>query len=287
MSCKGLVCLITGGSRGIGRDMALTFAREGAHAVVVAAKSIKEKPNLPGTIFSVAKEIDTAGSIGVPLKMDVLLDSDIEHGVETIIKRFGRIDVLVNNAGALWWKEVVDTPMKRYDLINGINARAPFALSRAVLPSMLKHGYGRIIMCSPPIDPGFIKGKVGYSVSKFGATIIAHGLAEEVRGTGVTSNALWPATAIESFATKNFKMGNESMWRKASILSDAAVEIIKAGSEVSGQALIDEDFLRSRGVSDFKKYRCDPNVEPPRISALSSFSASKPGEKDVTYRSKL
>ena len=176
--------------------------------------------------------------------------------------------------------------MKRYDLINGVNSRGAFSMARACLPHMLKAGYGRIINMSPPIDLKMLKGKVGYSISKFGMTLLAMGLAEEVEGTGITSNALWPATAIESLATKNFGMGSESMWRKASIIADATLAI--CNSDVSGEALIDEDFLRdSCGVTDFKKYRCDPDSEPPRIFEFGDFQASKPGESNASYRSKL
>ncbi len=152
---------------------------------------------------------------------------------------------------------------------------------------MLKQGWGRIVTMSPPISQSFLKGKVAYSISKFGMTFLAMGLAEEVAGTGVTSNALWPATAVESFATKNFKMGDESMWRKATILADATLEICK--SDVTGQALIDEDFLRSRGWTDFKLYRCNPDIEPPRIDDFRDFQASRPGDDQNTqaYRSKF
>ena len=207
--------------------------------------------------------------------------------VDVVMERYGRVDIAVANAGALWWKDVIDTPMAKYDLINDINSRGAFALARACLPHMLKQGYGRIITMSPPIDLKMLKGKVAYSISKFGMSLLAMGLAEEVSGTGVTSNALWPATMIESFATKNFGMGTPDMWRKASIIADATLGICEHG-EVTGQTLIDEEFLRETcGVKDFTKYRYNPDVEPPRIYEFSGFQASRPGEKDATYRSKL
>lgn len=145
--------------------------------------------------------------------------------MRTVLNRWGRIDVLVNNAGALWWKDVSDTPMKRYDLVHQVNARATFCCARAVLPAMLAQGWGRIINMSPPISRAMIKGKVAYCISKFGMTMVSHGLAAELAGTGITVNSLWPATAVESFATRNFQMGNESMWRKASIIADATLEV--------------------------------------------------------------
>jgi citronellol/citronellal dehydrogenase len=285
---KGRVCVVTGASRGIGRECAITFARAGCAAVVVAAKSVEEDARLPGTIYTVADEVSAInGCVGFPFQLDVTDVDAVTRMVEAVVSKFGRIDVLVCNAGALWWKDVVDTPMKRYDLINAVNSRGTFACTRAVLPHMLKQGWGRIITMSPPISLSMLKGKVAYSISKFGMSFLAMGLAEEVAGTGVTSNALWPATAVESFATKNFKMGDESVWRKASIIADATREICL--SDVTGQTLIDEDFLRTRGWTDFAQYRCNPDVEPPRIDDFRDFQASKPGDALNTeaYRSKF
>lgn len=226
-------------------------------------------------------------SEGFPFVLDVRDDKTVEDMVTQVMNKFGRIDVLVNNAGALWWKDVEDTPMKRYDLINQVNSRGAFACARAVLPHMQKAGFGRIINMSPPIELAMLKGKVAYCISKFGMTMLTHGLAEEMAGTGITVNSLWPATAVESFATKNFGMGNESAWRKASIIADATLEICLA-PDVTGQALIDEDFLRTRGWTDFTQYRCDPNVEPPRIGAFQDFQASKPGDNaSAGYKSHL
>ena len=131
---------------------------------------------------------------------------------------------------------------------------------------MLKQKHGRIINMSPPISTDFANGKVAYSISKFGMTLIAHGLAEETRGTGVAINALWPATMIESFATINHKLGDRSLWRKAAILAECSLGLVLEGDDFSGHALIDEDYLAARGVHDLTAYRCDPNVEPPRLS---------------------
>jgi len=266
MALRGQVAIVTGASRGIGREVSLALAREGCN-VVVAAKSTEESANLPGTIFSVAKEIQALGVKSLAIRCDVRSEEEIEAMVQQTVEKFGRVDILINNAGALWWKKMIDTPIKRYDLINQINARATFIASRAVLPHMLKQKHGHIINMSPPIDLSFIPGKIAYCISKFGMTMVALGLGEEVRGQGVACNALWPATAIESFATINFKMGGPEIWRKAAILADACVMIVKEDPNTfTGQQLIDEDYMRSRGVTDFVKYRCDPNSEPPRIA---------------------
>ena len=264
---EGQVAIITGGSRGIGRQVALTLAQAGAH-IVIAAKTDEPNPKLPGTIHTVAKEIEALGRRALPVKVDVRNDEEIDGMVKQTMDAFGRIDILVNNAGALWWQPVLETPMKRYDLINQINSRASFACTHAVLPHMLAGKGGHILVYSPPIDLSALAGKVAYCISKFGMTMLAHGLAGEMEGKPISINALWPVTAIESFATINFQLGAPAMWRKADILADATLEIVsmKPG-ELSGQALLDEDFLRERGVTDFTKYRCDPASEPPRLAA--------------------
>jgi citronellol/citronellal dehydrogenase len=263
----GKVAIITGGSRGIGRQVALTFARAGAD-LVIAAKTDAENPKLPGTIYSVAAEVEALGRRALAVRTDVREDDQIDAMIAETMKRFGRIDILVNNAGALWWQPVLETPMKRYDLINEVNSRASFACTRAALPHMLAGAGGHVLVYSPPIDLSALPGKVAYCISKFGMTMLAHGLAEELRGKPFSINALWPVTAIESQATINFQLGGPAMWRKADIIADASLAIVsKPPGTLTGQALLDEEFLRGEGVTDFVQYRCDPNSEPPRIMA--------------------
>eukprot|EP01116_Phalansterium_solitarium_P020874 TRINITY_DN6316_c0_g1_i1.p1 TRINITY_DN6316_c0_g1~~TRINITY_DN6316_c0_g1_i1.p1 ORF type:complete len:309 (+),score=42.91 TRINITY_DN6316_c0_g1_i1:57-929(+) len=287
-SLRNRVAIITGASRGIGRECALTLAKAGVN-IVVCAKSTDETPNLPGTIFTVAKEVESFGAQALPVKCDVRIDSDLENVVKATISKFGRIDIVINNAGALWWKNVDETPLKRYDLINQVNSRASFALTSLCLPYMLKQRWGHVITMSPPIDMDMLKGKVAYCISKFGMTLLAHGLAQETAGKGVASNALWPATMVESFATINFALGERASWRKASILADSVLEIVKEDPNLpSGRALIDEDFLRTKGVTDFTKYRCDPNIEPPRMARLPFDSTHNVGlVAENSKRSKL
>jgi len=263
----GKVAIVTGASRGIGRVLALTFAREGAN-VVVAAKSEAETARLPGTIYSVAREVEALGVRALPIKVDVRQQPDIEAMVAETVQQFGRIDILINNAGALWWQDVADTPMFRFDLMHEINVRASFAASQAVLPAMTAAGGGHIMVCSPPIDLSVLPHKTGYLISKYGMTMLALGLAEEVRERNIAVNALWPVTLIESQATINFNIGGPKLWRKAEIVADAALEVVTSPlMSVTGRALLDEDFLRERGVTDFNKYRCDPEHEPPRLTA--------------------
>jgi citronellol/citronellal dehydrogenase len=265
MSLAGKVAIITGASRGIGREVALTLARAGAD-IVVAAKSDAENPKIPGTIFSVAKEVEALGRRALPVKVDVRDDATIQHMVQETMLVFGRIDILVNNAGALWWMPVADTPMKRFDLVMGVNARASFACTQAVLPHMMAGGGGHVLVYSPPIDLSVLPNKVAYCISKFGMTMLAQGMAGEMAGKPFSINALWPRTAVESYATINFQLGGPAVWRKPAIIADATLAIVseKPGT-TTGQALYDEDFLRSRGVTDFVKYRCDPSSEPPHI----------------------
>lgn len=264
----GKVAIVTGASRGIGRALALAFAREGAR-VTVAAKSEVESERLPGTIHSVAREIEAAGGEAIAVRVDVRDPASVAEMVARTRERWGRIDIYVHNAGALWWQDVVDTPLSRLDLMLQVNVRGAFAGAQAVLPTMLEQGSGHIIVCSPPVDLSALPGKVGYLISKFGMTMLAHGLAEEVRGRGVAVNALWPATLIKSQATINFRIGGPELWREPEIVSDAALEIVTTPpAELTGRALIDEDLLRERGWTDFSRYRCDPDHEPPRVTEV-------------------
>lgn len=256
------VALVTGASRGIGREIALMFARQGAN-VVIAAKSTEPQPTLPGTIHTVAAEARDLGVDALPFKCDVRDDQNVHDMIEATIRTFGRLDYLVCNSGALWWRDVEHTPMSRYDLVNSVNARATFNCIREALPHMRRANFGRIVVMSPPIDFSLLKGKVAYSLSKFGMTLIAMGLARELADTDIAVNALWPATLIESFATKNFKIGEESQWRKAHIVSDCVLRMVQEPqAKLNGCALIDEDYLRSRGVTDLTKYQCVPGIEP-------------------------
>jgi citronellol/citronellal dehydrogenase len=265
MQFKGKVAFITGASRGVGKCIALALAREGCD-IVVAAKTEEADARLPGTIHEAAAEIEKLGVRALAVKVDVRDDSSVERGVKAALDKLGRIDFLINNAGALHWRSMLETPMKRFDLVMGVNARGAFSCTYQVLPHMIQQGYGHILMMSPPVDPHHSPGKIAYAISKFGMTLIAHGLAEEVADKNVACNALWPATMIESYATINWGLGTPALWRKPDILADCTLRIFaKEPKGFTGQALIDEDFLRSEGVTDFVPYRCDPASEPPKL----------------------
>jgi citronellol/citronellal dehydrogenase len=260
------VAIITGASRGIGRALALGLARNGCK-VVVAAKSVESTEKLPGSIHSVAREIEALGAQALPVQVDMRDAGQIEDLVAQAKEHFGRIDVLVNNAGALWWRPLLDTPPQRFDLVMGVNVRAAFLAARAVLPHMIERGWGHIVNLSPPLDPSALPGKIAYLISKFGMTFLTLGLAEEVRSANVAVNSLWPVTIIESQASINWKLGDRTQWRKPDILVECVLRMVrKEPRELTGRALLDEDFLREEGVTDFRPYACVPGTQPSRLS---------------------
>ena len=264
LSLQGRVAVVTGASRGIGRALALGLARQGCD-IVVAAKSIESTERLPGSIYSVAAEVEALGARALPVQVDVRDEKQIESMAEQAKAHFSRIDILINNAGALWWQPLLQTPAKRFDLVMAVNARAAFLAAQAVLPAMVERRWGHIINMSPPIDLKMAPGKIAYCISKFGMTLLTHGLAEEMRSNNIAVNSLWPATIIESQASINWGLFGPEQWRKPDILVDCVLRLVqKEPAEITGQALLDEDFLRAEGVTDFSHYACVPGTDPPR-----------------------
>lgn len=269
----GKVAIISGGTRGIGRACALKLAKLGCN-IVIAAKTVKEQPTLPGTIYSVAEECRNLGVEAIGVQIDMRNIDSLKRCVDETVERFGRIDILINNASALWWQDIVDTPVSKFDLILSVNARGTFFLTQYCLPVMEKHNFGRVITMSPEIKLSGYGGFTAYNISKFGMTMAALGVHEEyfLKGKNISGNSLWPATVIESSASINFEMGERSLWRKPEVLADACLGLISAGgpgdkSAISGLMLNDEDFLRHLGLTDadFVRYRCVPDCEPPRV----------------------
>ena len=274
-SLRGKVAVVTGGSRGIGREVCLALARQGCD-VVVAAKSATPQATLPGTIHTVAREVEAVGRSTGARALAVACDLRDERACETCVAtamaRFGRIDILVNNASALWWQSIEDTPLKKYDLINAINARGAFVMAKLCAPHMRRNGWGRVICMGPPLPKTFeqYKNKTAYFMSKCGMSMVALGIAAEHDGV-VKANALWPATVVESLASENFQLGSRKHWRKATILADCVVQL--CGDErTNGQTLIDDEYLVNRGLArqELARYRCDPDTEPPRLLAEHS-----------------
>jgi citronellol/citronellal dehydrogenase len=265
-SAQGRVAVITGASRGIGRALALGLAQAG-WSIVVAAKSTTSTEQLPGSIFTVAAEVEALGAQALPVQLDVRDDAQIEALATRTQERFGRIDLLVNNAGALHWADLLQTPAKRFDLVMDVNARAAFLCCRALLPAMIEQRCGHIINMSPPLDLSLVPGRIAYAISKLGMTLLTLGLAEEVRMHNIAVNSLWPVTIIESQASIHWGLGTPAQWRKPAILVDCVLRIVqKQPAALTGRALLDEDFLREEGVTDFSGYACMPGTEPPRLS---------------------
>jgi citronellol/citronellal dehydrogenase len=257
---------VTGSTRGIGRAIALGLAKAGCNVAVVG-KSTESTAKLPGSIHSVAAEVEALGARALAVQVDVRDAEQIESLAAKALDRFGRIDLLVNNAGALHWADILDTSAKRFDLVMSVNVRASFLACRAVLPAMIRQGGGHIINMSPPLDLAILPGRVAYGISKLGMTLLTLGLAEEVKQHNVAVNALWPVTIIESQASINHNLGTPAMWRKPEILVDCVLRLAqKNPSEVTGQAFLDEDFLRAEGVTDFDRYACVPDSNPPRLT---------------------
>lgn len=247
---------ITGGSRGIGREIALALARSGAN-VVIAAKTIEPNAKLPGTIYTVAEEIQAAGGIALPLQLDIRDDQAIAAAMTTAVEVFGGLDILVNNASAIRLTGLMETSLRQYDLLLNINTRGTYAAMYHALPHLLKAPNPHILTLSPPLPKtGVWFGEyLAYAISKFGMTHCALGVAEEFRDRGVASNALWPRTMISTDAVRVHSPNNYTKGRSPSIVADVAMRIFaKPARDFTGQCVVDEEFLRAEGVTDFDVY---------------------------------
>ena len=262
MTLSGKTLFVTGASRGIGLAIALRAARDGAN-VVIAAKTAEPHKHLPGTIYTAAEAIEAAGGAALPLVVDVRDEANVQDAVAQAVARFGGIDICVNNASAISMTRVEDTEMKRYDLMNGVNARGTFLVTKTCLPYLRKAANPHVLMLSPPLDmkAKWFSGHVAYTMAKFGMSMCVLGMAEEFKGDGVAVNALWPRTTIATAAIEFALLGAEGMrhCRKPDIMADAAHAIFTSPSrELTGQFLIDDELLYARGVRDFESYRVDP-----------------------------
>jgi len=217
-------------------------------------------------LIEVAAEVEALGRRALVVQTDVRFEEQIINLVEKTLKSFGRIDILINNAGALFLAPMVETPTKRFDLVMSVNARATFILSREVLPHMIERKWGHIVNMSPPIRTENAKGKVGYIISKYGMSLITYGLAAEVREHNIAVHSLWPATAIETAATIKFGLGKREQWRTPEILSDATLGLVSKDPGLrTGTCWIDEEVLREDGVTDFTGYACVPGHDLLRL----------------------
>ncbi|HEY9237148.1 MAG TPA: NAD(P)-dependent oxidoreductase [Phenylobacterium sp.] len=264
MSLQGKTLFVTGASRGIGLAIALRAAKDGAN-IAIAAKTAEPHKHLPGTIYTAAAEIEKAGGKALPLVVDVRDEASVYEAVEQTAAKFGGIDICVNNASAIQLTGTLATEMKRYDLMNQVNARGTYLTSKACLPYLLKAANPHVLMLSPPLDmnPRWFEGHVAYSMAKYGMSMCVLGMAAEFRKDGVAFNALWPRTGIATAAIQFALSGEEGMkqCRTPEIMADAAHAIfVKPSREFTGNFLIDDSFLYEEGVRDFDKYRVDPTA---------------------------
>lgn len=265
MKLENRVAIVTGASRGVGRAVALALAREGCN-LVLASKTVEPDPRLPGTLPEVAAAVQALGRRAEVVKTDVRYEEQIQAMVGRAVESFGRVDILINNAGALFLGPVASTPTKRFDLVMSVNARAAFIAARECIPHMQRGGWGQIVNMSPPIRPETAPNKVPYITSKYGMTLLTYGLAAELSGDNIAVHSLWPACVVETMATINFGLGSRDVWRTPEILSDATLALVtKEPSARTGRAWIDEEVLAAEGLEDLSRYNCVPGAEPMRL----------------------
>ncbi|GAT12283.1 NAD(P)-dependent oxidoreductase [Mycolicibacterium novocastrense] len=264
MSLNGKTMFISGASRGIGLAIAKRAAADGANIALIA-KTAEPHPKLPGTVYTAAKELEGAGGQALPIVGDVRDGDSVESAVAKTVEQFGGIDICVNNASAINLGSIEEVPLKRFDLMNGIQVRGTYAVSQACIPHMKGRDNPHILTLSPPIrmESQWLK-PTAYMMAKFGMTLCALGIAEEMRAAGIASNTLWPRTMVATAAVQNLLGGDEAMGRarKPDVYADAAYVILnKPAREYTGQTLLCEDVLLESGVNDLSVYDCVPGAE--------------------------
>jgi len=260
---RGKTILITGSSRGIGREIALRCARDGAR-VVITGKTVTPHAKLPGTIYTVADEVEQAGGQALAIQLDVRDELAIRAAVEQVAQHFGGIDVLVNNASAISMTPTLETTAKRLDLMWDVNMRATFLVSQACIPYLKRAANPHILTLSPPLnlDAKWFAPHLAYTISKYGMSLCTLGLAREFAADGIAVDCLWPRTTIATAAIQfNFPEAVLRASRKPAIMADAAHAILVRDSRSgSGNFFIDEDVLRAAGESDFEQYAVSPGT---------------------------
>jgi citronellol/citronellal dehydrogenase len=281
MTLKGKTLFITGASRGIGLAIALRAARDGAN-IIVAAKTDVPHPKLPGTIHSAAAEIEAAGGRALPVVLDVRDEVAVQAAVQQGALAFGGIDIVVNNASAISRTPLEQTDMKRYDLMQQVNARGTFCVSKAAIPYLRKSANPHVLMLAPPLtlEGRWFAGHIAYTMSKYGMSMCTLGMAAEFASEGIAFNALWPRVGIATAAIE-FAVGNRDELRRCrtpEIMADAAHAIFcRPARSCTGNFFIDDDLLYAEGVRDFSKYRVDPAVDSRPGMFLPEDSKAPPG----------
>jgi len=255
---------MSGGSRGIGLAIAKRIAQDGANIALIA-KTAEPHPKLPGTVFTAAEEIEEAGGEALPIVGDVRDGDQVADAVSQAAEKFGGVDIVVNNASAINLAPMADLEVKRFDLMQSINSRGTFVLTKAALPHLRQSGHAHVLTLSPPLsaDPKWLKGNSAYTLSKMGMTMLTLGLAQDEAENGVAGNCLWPRTIIATAAVQNLLGGDEAMSRARTpeIYADAAYAILKRDPrECTGNAYIDDEVLAEDGITDLSKYS-EPDAE--------------------------
>jgi citronellol/citronellal dehydrogenase len=259
---NGKTLFVTGASRGIGLAIALRAARDGAN-IAIAAKTETPHAKLPGTIYTAAEEIERAGGQALPIAVDIRNDEQVYAAVERTVRKFGGIDILINNASAISLTGTLDTPMKRFDLMMGVNARGTYLCSQACIPYLKSARNPHILTLSPPLnmDRCWFAPHVAYTMAKYGMSMCVLGMAEEFKGDGIAVNALWPRTTIATAALQVIPGAPVDRSRKPEVVADAAYAILTRESRsCSGNFFLDEDVLREAGVTDFEQYAVTPDA---------------------------
>lgn len=264
MDFRNKTVFITGSSRGIGLEIAKKLASLGAN-IIIAAKTAEPHPKLQGTIFSAAAEIERLGGRALPCMVDIRDENQVFEAVNQAVATFGGIDILINNASAIQLTGTLETEMKRFDLMHGVNARGTFLVSKACLPHLMKSANPHVLTLSPPLnfEARWFKHHVAYSMAKFGMSLVTLGMSAEFEGK-VAFNSLWPRTIIATAAIE-FAVGNADMMRNArkpSIMADAAAVILSRDHKTcTGHYFIDDAVLAEEGITDFSAYKVDPTVD--------------------------
>lgn len=257
----GRTVFITGASRGIGKAIALKAAKDGAN-VVIAAKTAEPHPKLPGTVYSAAEEVEKAGGKSLPCIVDIRDEGQVKKAIQDAVNKFGGIDILINNASAISLTGTAETDMKRYDLMNNINTRGTFLVSKECLPYLKKSNHAHILNLSPPLNlnPQWFKNHVAYTMAKYGMSMCVLGMHEEFKPFNIAVNALWPRYAIKTAAIDLIAGAETGKYcRKPEICADAAYAIItKDPKAVTGNFFIDDEVLQKEGVTDMVQYAVDP-----------------------------
>lgn len=265
-SLKGKTLFITGASRGIGLAIAKRAAADGANIVIVA-KTTDPNPKLPGTIYSAAQEIEAAGGRALPLSVDIRDEDAVLAAVARAVETFGGIDILVNNASAISLTNTEATPMKRFDLMNGVNARGTYLCTMACLPELKKSAAAgrnpQVLTMSPPLSmrTHWFENHTAYTMAKYGMSMCTLGHAGEFKKYGIGVNSLWPRTAIATAAMQMIPGVDVALCRKPDILSDAAWLILTSASSNTGNFYIDDTLLAAHGVTDLEKYSVTPGTK--------------------------